>query len=80
MEKTCCETKGDFRQGSKVQGPMNSSNLLVESFKLVPTPLDRGGSKTKKWQIEANMALVLEGKSIGSEQKTVLKKRIHSPS
>jgi hypothetical protein len=33
----------------------------------------RGASKTKKWQFEANMAPVLEGKSIGSDQKTVLK-------
>ncbi len=33
----------------------------------------RRGSKTKKWQIEANTAPVLEGKSIGWDQKTVLK-------
>jgi hypothetical protein len=33
----------------------------------------RGGSKTKNWEIELNMALVLEGKSISSDQKTVLK-------
>jgi hypothetical protein len=26
--KTCCETKSDIRRGSKVQGPMNSSNLI----------------------------------------------------
>jgi hypothetical protein len=31
------------------------------------------GSKTKKWQIEANMAPVLEGKSIDWDQNTVLK-------
>jgi hypothetical protein len=33
----------------------------------------RRGCKTKKWHIEANMASVLEGKSIGSDVKTVLK-------
>ncbi len=43
--KMTCHTKGDFRGGSKVQGPMNSSNLIgPKSF--------RQGSKTKKWQIE----------------------------
>jgi hypothetical protein len=26
--KTCCETKCNFRQGSTVWGPMNSSNLI----------------------------------------------------
>ncbi len=26
--KTCCETNGHIRRGSKVQGPMNSSNLI----------------------------------------------------
>jgi hypothetical protein len=46
--------------------------LLVESFKLVPTPFDEG-FKTKKWQIEANVAPVLEGKSIGWDQNTALK-------
>jgi hypothetical protein len=30
-------------------------------------------SKTKKWQIEVYMALILEGKSIGLDQKTMLK-------
>jgi len=45
---------------------------LVESFKLVPRPLDEG-PRPKMWQIEANMAPVLEGKSIGRDQKTVLK-------
>jgi len=39
---------------------------------LVPTPLEQG-PRPKKWQIEANMAAVLEGKSIGSDRKTVLK-------
>jgi hypothetical protein len=26
--KTCCETNGHIGRGSKVQGPMNSSNLI----------------------------------------------------
>ncbi len=30
-------------------------------------------SKTKKWQIEPNMGTVLEAKSFGSDQKTVLR-------
>jgi len=41
---------------------------------LVPRPLDEG-PRTKKWQIEAKPTshLFLEGKSIGLDQKTVLK-------
>lgn len=37
MPLVACQIKGDFRQGSTIQGPMNSSNL-----KLVPMPLDEG--------------------------------------
>jgi hypothetical protein len=33
---------GRLQRGSKVQGPVNSRKLLVESFKLVPGPLDEG--------------------------------------
>ncbi len=48
--------------------------LLVQSFKIGPKAF-RWGSKTKKWQIEAKPTWhhVFEGKSIGSDQKTVLK-------
>jgi hypothetical protein len=45
---------------------------LVESFKSVPRTLDKG-PKTKMWQIEANMAPVLDEKSVGWDQKTELK-------
>jgi hypothetical protein len=47
---------------------------LVKNFKLVPRPLKQE-SRTKKWQFEAKMSMapVLEGKSIGSDQNTVLK-------
>jgi hypothetical protein len=40
--KTLYWSKGDFRQGSKVQGPMIQAILLVESFKSVPRSLDEG--------------------------------------
>jgi hypothetical protein len=70
--KTCCETNGDIRRGSKVQWPMNSSNLNGRKLYIGPKAF-RWGCKTKTWQIEANMAPVLQGKSIGSDQKTVLK-------
>jgi hypothetical protein len=67
----------DFRQGSKVQGPLNSSNLiLVESFNLVPRPLDEG-LRPKKWQIEAQPSWHLfwrENQLVGTK-KTVLKRR-----
>jgi hypothetical protein len=48
--------------------------FLVESFKVVPRPLDEG-PRPKKWQIEAKPTchLFLERKSIGLDQKTVLK-------
>ncbi len=59
----------------RVQGP--GTNEFKQSywskvFELVPKAFRRG-SKTKKRQIEANMPPVLEGKSIGWDQKTVLK-------
>jgi hypothetical protein len=38
----------------------------------------RWGSKTKKWQVEANLhSTILEGKSIGSDPKKKKKKRAH---
>jgi hypothetical protein len=51
--------------------------LLVESFKLVPRSLDEG-QRPKSGKIEAkrfHMAPVLEGESIGSDQKTSAKRR-----
>jgi hypothetical protein len=39
--------KGNFRQGSKVQGPMNSSNLISQKLYIGPKAFVRG-SKTKK--------------------------------
>jgi hypothetical protein len=45
-------TKGNFRRGSKVQGPMNSSNLTGWKLQIGPKAF-RPGSKTRKWQIEA---------------------------
>ncbi len=51
---------------------MNSSNLIGRKLSIGPNAF-RGGSKTKKWQIEANTAPILEGKSIGSDRKTALK-------
>jgi len=53
---------------------MNSSKiLLVESFKLVPRPLDEG-PRPKSGKLRLTyVAPVLEGKSIGSDQKTVQK-------
>jgi hypothetical protein len=47
--------KGDFRWESKVQGPMNSSNLIGQKLQIGPKAF-RQGSKTKKWQIEAKPA------------------------
>jgi hypothetical protein len=38
--KTCCETKGDFRQGSRDR--WIQAILLVKSFKLVPRPFEEG--------------------------------------
>jgi hypothetical protein len=67
------QSKGDFRQGSKVQGPMIQAILLVESFKLVPKPLDEGpGPKSGKLRLPY-MTPILEGKSIGSNQKQCYK-------
>jgi hypothetical protein len=47
---------------------------LVESFKLVPRLLDEGPTpKSDKLRLKTYMAPVWEGKSTGSDQKTVLK-------
>jgi hypothetical protein len=57
---------------------MNSSNLIGwKAFKLVPKAFRRV-SKTKKsgkLRLKTYMAPVLEGKSIGSDPKSVLKSR-----
>jgi hypothetical protein len=49
------------------------ATLLVESFKLVPRPLDEG-PKPKSGKLRLNLhGISFRGKPIGSEQKTVLK-------
>jgi hypothetical protein len=37
-----------------VKGPMNSSNLLVENFKLVPRPIDEG-PRPKSGKLRLNL-------------------------
>jgi hypothetical protein len=72
---TFAPKKGDFRWETKVQGPMNSSNLNGWKLKIGPKAFRRR-SKTKKWQIEAKPTTrhyFSEGKSVGLEQKTELK-------
>jgi hypothetical protein len=66
--------KGDFRQGSKVQGPMNSSNLIGRKLYIGPKAFRRG-SKTKKLQIEAKPTwhLFCRESQLIQTQKTVLK-------
>jgi len=62
-------------KGSRSRDQWIQAILLVESFKLVPKAF-RWESKTKKvtnWGLKTYIAPVLEGKSIGSNQKTVLK-------
>jgi hypothetical protein len=64
----------------RVQGPGTNEFkqiLLAESFKLVPRPLNQG-PRPKSGKFEAKltyMALVSEGKSIGSDQKNSAKRR-----
>ncbi len=72
MEKHVVKLRATLDEGPRSRDQWIQAILLVESFKLVPTPLEEG-PRPKKWQIEANMAPVLEGKSIGSDRKTVLK-------
>jgi hypothetical protein len=65
MEKHVVKLRVTLDEGPKVQGPMNSSNLIgLKAFKLVPRPLDEG-PRPKSGKFEANMAPLLEGKSIG---------------
>jgi hypothetical protein len=71
MEKHVVKLRATLDEGLRSRNQWIQGILLVESFKLVPRPLDQ--AKTKKWQIEPNMAPVLEGKSIGWDQKTMLK-------
>jgi hypothetical protein len=54
--------------------------LLVESFKLVPRPLDEG-PKPKSGKLRLNLhGTCFGGKSIGSEQKTVLQRDLNQES
>jgi hypothetical protein len=50
---------------------------LVESIKIVPRPLDKGPRpKCGKWRLNLHgTCFVLEGKSIGSNQKPDAKRR-----
>jgi len=51
--------------------------LLVKSFKLVPRPLDEGPRpKSGKLNLLTYMAPLLDGKSIGLDQKTVPKGKL----
>jgi hypothetical protein len=59
--------KGHFRQGSKEEGPMILSILLVKSFKLVPRSLDKSPKQIKLWFSLHD--IILEGKPIGPDQK-----------
>ncbi len=63
-------------KGPRSRDQWIQAKLLVETFKLIPRPLDED-PKQKKWQIEAKtyMAPVLEGKSIGWDQKNSAKSR-----
>jgi hypothetical protein len=59
-----------FRQGSKVQ--QNGTFILVESHKLEPRPLDEDQRPIEaelRWHLHAN---ILEGNSIGLDQKMEL--------
>jgi hypothetical protein len=61
------------------KGPRSSDQwiqaiLFVESFKLVPRPLDEGPRPKSGKLRKTYMEPVLEGKSIGSDQETLLKK------
>jgi hypothetical protein len=67
----------------RVQGPGTRDQwiqaiLLVKSFKLVPRPLDKQGSKTKKWQIEAKPTWHLfwrENQLVRTQKKNNAKRR-----
>ncbi len=72
MEKHVVKLRATLDEGPRSRDQGSQAILLVESFKLVSMPLEEG-PRPKKWQIEANMAAVLEGKSIASDRKTVLK-------
>jgi hypothetical protein len=60
----------------RIQGPGTNkiqAILFVESFKLVPMPLDEGPTP-KSGKLKLNLhGTCFEGRSIGSNQKTVLK-------
>ncbi len=48
------QLKGDFRQGSKVQGTWIQEFLLIKSFKLVPRPSDQG-PRPKSGKLRLNL-------------------------
>jgi len=69
-------TKGNFRWGSKVQGPMNSSNVIGWKILIGPKAF-RGRLRTKKWQIEPKPPWHLLWREINwLGQKTVLKREL----
>jgi len=52
---------------------------LVESFKLVPSPLDEGPRpKSGKLKLNLHSTPLLEGKSVGLDQKNNTKRIAHS--
>jgi hypothetical protein len=73
MKKHVVTLRVTLEEGLRSRDQWIQAILLVETFKLVPTPLEEEGPRPKTWQIEANTAPVLEGKSIGSDRKRVLK-------
>ncbi len=50
----CLLAQADFRPGSKVQGPMNSSNLIGQKLQIGPKVFQRG-SKTKSGKLRLNL-------------------------
>jgi hypothetical protein len=62
-----------LNQGPRSRDQWIQAILLVKSFKLVPRPLEGPRPKSSKLRLETYVAPVFEGKSIGSDQTTVLK-------
>ncbi len=72
MEKHVVKLRATLDEGPRSRDQWIQAILLVESFKLVPMPLEEG-PRPKSGKLKLNMAPVLEGKSIGSDQNTMLK-------
>jgi len=72
-EKHVVKLRATLDEGPGSRDQWIQAILLAESFFIGPKPFRRG-SKTKKWELEVNMVPVLEGKSFGRDQKTVLKR------